>query len=154
MRYAPSIRNPKSLMDLYQKLILEHFKNPHNFGELSGERRIGERNNPVCGDEVKVMLRVDDQGNVGEIQFTARGCALSIASASMMTELARGKSLEAVREMIAHVSGVFQGQFPPAELERYGELAALRGVLEHPVRIKCVLLCWQALEEALGQEGG
>lgn len=140
-------------MDLYQKLIVEHFKNPHNFGELSGECRIGQRNNPVCGDEVKVMLRLDEQSRVGEIRFTARGCALSIASASMMTELIKEKSLESVQKIIAHLSGVFQGQFPPIELERYGEFAALRGVLEHPVRIKCVLLCWQALEEALGQEG-
>lgn len=138
-------------MDIYQKLILEHFKNPRNFGELPGERRSGECNNPVCGDEVKVMLRVDEQNRVGEIRFTARGCALSIASASMMTELAKGKSLEAVQKMIAHVNGVLRGEFPPKELERYGEFSALRGVLEHPVRIKCVLLCWQALEEALGR---
>ncbi len=138
-------------MDIYQKVILEHFKNPHNFGELPGECRIGERSNPVCGDEVKVMLRVEAQNRVGEIKFTARGCALSIVSASMMTELVKAKNLEAVQKLIAHVSGVFQGQFPSAELERYGELAALKGVMEHPVRIKCVLLCWQALEEALGQ---
>jgi len=81
-------------MDLYQKVILDHYKNPRNFGELSGDCIMAERDNPVCGDHVKVMLLVDQDGRVGEIRFTARGCALSVASASMMTELVLHKKLD------------------------------------------------------------
>ena len=90
-------------MDLYQKVILDHYKNPRNQGELP-EGCISEvRDNPVCGDQVKVMLRLDDQNRVGEIKFTARGCALSIASASMMTELILHKPGEEAPSMVQNI---------------------------------------------------
>jgi nitrogen fixation NifU-like protein len=135
-------------MDLYQKVILDHYKNPRNFGELTGDCISAERDNPVCGDQVKVMLKVDRE-RVGEIKFTARGCALSIASASMMTELLRNKSLQEAKSITENIMQIFQQKQPPEQLAQYGEFAALKGVFEYPVRIKCVLLCWHALEDAL-----
>ena len=138
-------------MDLYQKVILDHYKNPRNFGELPGDCIAAERDNPVCGDQVKVMLRLDEQSGVGEIRFTARGCALSIASASMMAELVAGKSVSEVKEVTRHIIQTFREEKSPGQLDRYGEFSVLKGVFEYPVRIKCVLLCWHALEDALGQ---
>lgn len=136
-------------MDLYQKVILDHYKQPRNFGELSGDCIVAERDNPVCGDDVKVMLLVDQAGRVGEIKFTARGCALSIASASMMTELVLHKELDDARTITRHIIRIFQEKQEPGQLDQYGEFSALKGAFEFPVRIKCVLLCWHALEDAL-----
>lgn len=137
------------MMDLYQKIILDHYKQPRNFGELSGDCIVAERDNPVCGDHVKVMLFVDQDGRVGEIRFTARGCALSVASASMMTELIHHKKLDDARTIVAHIIKIFQEKQEPEQLGQYGEFSALKGAFEFPVRIKCILLCWHALEDAL-----
>jgi nitrogen fixation NifU-like protein len=134
--------------ELYQKVILEHYKNPRNFGELSGDCISGERDNPVCGDQVKVMLKVD-RGRVGEIKFSARGCALSIASASMMTELILNKPVEEAASTVENIIDIFQKKQSGDQLENYGDFSALKGVFAYPVRIKCVLLCWHALEDAL-----
>lgn len=140
-------------MDLYQKVILDHYKNPRNFGELSGDCIAAERDNPVCGDHVKVMLLVDQEGRVGEIRFTARGCALSVASASMMTELVLHKKLDDARNITRHIIKIFQEKEEPGQLDQYGEFSALKGAFEFPVRIKCILLCWHALEDALQRIG-
>ncbi len=134
---------------LYQKIILEHNKNPRNFGELAGDCFYGERDNPVCGDQVKLMLRVNRNNILETAKFTARGCALCIASASMLTEIITQKPVAEVKQIIAHVFSVFQNTLPANQLERYGDFYALKGVLEYPVRIKCVLLCWHALDDIL-----
>ncbi|CAN5779479.1 SUF system NifU family Fe-S cluster assembly protein [soil metagenome] len=139
-----------SLEELYKEVILDHYRAPRNKGRLDPHDVALERNNPLCGDELELFVRFD--GDVLEgIAFEGKGCSISLASASMMTEKVRGlthKEATAVTEGIKRMmSGDEAGDH--AEL---GELVALKGVVKYPVRIKCALLGWNTLLEAL-EEG-
>jgi nitrogen fixation NifU-like protein len=137
------------LDDLYQDILLDHYKNPHNFGEGSPTCTDIEMENPVCGDHIKLMILVDEKGMVDEIKFTGSGCAISVASASIMTDEIKGKSVEEVKRIIEEVLGAMRGEKEPETLNTHGDLAALKGVIKFPIRVKCATLAWHAVKDAL-----
>ena len=136
-----------SLEDLYKEVILDHYRTPRNKGRVDPHDVALERNNPLCGDEIELFLKFDG-GNVEGIGFEGKGCSISQASASMMTEKVKGmdaKEAAALAETIkAMMAGETEGD--PDELE---DLVSLKGVVKYPVRIKCALLGWNTLLEAL-----
>ncbi len=134
---------------LYQKVILEHNRKPHHYGELTEPTVTAGEENPVCGDKVQLMLRINSSHIVEDIRFTGRGCAISIASASIMTDLVHSKSLPELQQLSRQIIDIFHQKLPPDLLSQLGDYAALQGVFQFPVRIKCVLLPWHALEKAL-----
>jgi nitrogen fixation NifU-like protein len=135
------------LADLYQEIILDHNKRPRNFREMPECTCSAEGQNPLCGDEVKVFVRLDDD-KLADVSFRGEGCAISKASASLMTVKAKGRTSEAARALSSDVRSMLLGpeQTPPADL---GDIAALSGVRKFPARIKCAMLPWHALEAAL-----
>jgi len=141
------------LRDLYQEAILDHNKRPRNFHPLEGANRTVEGFNPLCGDRLTVHLRVDD-GVVSDASFEGTGCAISKASASMMTESVKGQRVEAV-ERLADAFHRMVTTPPGAvpETGTLGKLAAFSGVREFPVRVKCATLAWHALRAALATTG-
>lgn len=143
--------------ELYQEIILDHCKNPRN-GKVLEEAQIEARGyNPFCGDEVAIQLKLRD-GNVEEVGFQGRGCSISQASGSMLSELLRGKTLEDAERLTEVFRKLMRGEeFTEEELQELGDLSALSGVRKYPIRIKCALLAWTALEEGIERsrsEGG
>jgi len=135
-----------SLEGLYREVILDHSSHPRNKGALDSADVVREGANPLCGDEIRVSIRVRD-GIVENVRFEGKGCSISQASASMMTERVKGKSVEEARQAIAEFKGMMHGQeAPPDEM---GDLEALQGVRKFPVRVKCATLSWITLELAL-----
>ena len=135
-----------SLKDLYQEIILDHSRNPKNFGLLEEYDRKANGTNPLCGDKVTIFLKL--VGNViGEAKFDARGCAISIASASMMTEMVKGKSIDEAKNLFEKFTSLVTGQcYKVNDLE---ELETLSGVKDFPTRIKCATLPWHAMVAAI-----
>lgn len=137
-----------SIEELYQEIILEHNKRPRHYGPLEEATHEAAGHNPLCGDDVRVLLKLS--GNqLEDIAFTGQGCAISKASASMMTEAVLGKSVEDVRTLCSKVISAMKGCGEELVLEEDGELASLLGVRKFPARIKCATLAWHALEAAL-----
>ncbi len=136
-----------SLEDLYKEVILDHYKNPRNKRELPGAELASTKNNPLCGDEITVRAHLED-GRVAEVAFQGQGCSISQASASMLTEAVTGRSVDEATELVAEFRGMMEGRVEPAE-EELGDLVALKGVVKYPVRIKCAVLAWDVLQEAL-----
>jgi nitrogen fixation NifU-like protein len=135
------------LADLYQEIILDHNKRPRNYREMPECTCSAEGNNPLCGDEVKVFVRVEDD-QLSDVAFQGQGCAISRASASMMTGKTKGRSTVEARALSGKVREMLLG--PEAEAPReLGDLAALSGVRKFPARIKCAMLPWHTLEAAL-----
>jgi nitrogen fixation NifU-like protein len=135
------------LADLYQEIILDHNKRPRNYREMPECTCQAEGLNPLCGDEVKVFVRVEE-GRLSDVAFQGQGCAISRASASMMTGKTKGRSMEEARVLSGRVRDMLVG--PEAEPAReLGDLAALSGVRKFPARIKCAMLPWHTLEAAL-----
>ena len=130
------------LTQLYQEIILGHNKEPRNYGALSDPCSKADGNNPLCGDEVTVYWNILDD-KITELSFEAQGCAISRASASMMTELLKGRSLEEARSLYARMDSFFASSEIPEMSEDFGELVALAGVRKFPSRIKCATLAWQ-----------
>lgn len=136
------------LQDLYQDIILGHNKRPRNEGELPGHTHEAEGYNPLCGDRVRVFLKVED-GVVAGVTFQGDGCAISRASASMMTERLKGCPVGEIEKRVAEVVEMLAGPTEPnLDLSTAGDLAALVGVRKFPARIKCATLAWHAAEEA------
>ena len=135
------------LSELYQEIILDHHKRPRNFRELPDCTCSAEGRNPLCGDEVKVFVRLEGE-SLSDVAFQGQGCAISRASASMMTGKTRGKTEGEARGLSLRVREMLLGPEcePPGEL---GDLAALSGLRKFPARIKCAMLPWHALEAAL-----
>ena len=164
------------LEDLYREIILDHYRNPRNRGELeSPPATRTEGFNPLCGDEIIVYLDVDDSGRVADIRIAGTGCSISQSSASMMSAAVKGRTSEEVRAltrsfkemMSVHESSLDPASDPadetsegagdsPAEPLKLGDLEALRGVVKFPVRIKCATLSWntllQGLDEAVAED--
>ena len=137
-----------ALDGLYREIILDHYQNPRNRHELADSDAASHGHNPLCGDEVDVFVKVDD-GRVAALGFTSRGCSISQATASMMTESVTGHRLDEADQMVAAFKGMM---LEGGTLERFPEmeeLEALQGVKKYPVRIKCTLLPWNTLKEAL-----
>lgn len=132
---------------LYQEVVMDHKRAPRNFGALPSRTHHARGHNPACGDDVEVDLRVDGD-KVGEIRFSGHGCAICIASASMMTEAVRGREIEVAEQLQQRFRAVLMGQLEPESAE-LGKLISLAGVRRYPSRIKCALLGWHALMHAL-----
>lgn len=138
------------LRELYQATILDHNRSPRNFGELEGANRSARGDNPVCGDKIAVYLEVDDDDCVVDVRFDGKGCAISTASASLMTDFVKGKTREEIEEIFERFHELVTGN--PGEKvdgEGLGKLAVFSGVREYPVRVKCATLCWHTLRSAL-----
>jgi nitrogen fixation protein NifU and related proteins len=138
--------------DLYQEVLLEHKRAPRHFGTLAAPTHEAQGRNPQCGDEVRVQLRIDG-GRLQDIRFQGQGCAICIASTSMMTEAVIGRDEAYVRGLQQHFRAVLTGQEEP-EAASLGKLVSLAGVRAYPSRIKCALLGWHALMHALQQPAG
>lgn len=138
------------LQDLYQEILLDHYKRPRNFGPLAASDGDAEGHNPLCGDRVEVHVKLDGDC-LTEVRFEGSGCAISTASASMMTEAVRGKTRQEADALYERFHELVTGP-APADDESLGELASLGGVREFPMRVKCATLAWHTLRAAL--EGG
>jgi len=138
-----------NLSELYQEIILDHAKRPMNKGTLDDATVTVPAENPTCGDELTLQLRVGD-GHIQDVRFTGQGCAICMASASMMTRAVKGKACEEAGALYQKVHDGVQGT---GEMPK-GEISALAGVKEFPQRVKCALLAWEALREALGIRKG
>jgi nitrogen fixation NifU-like protein len=141
-----------SLDELYKEVILDHYRSPRNKRALSDATVSLKKNNPLCGDEITIHARVEN-GTVTELAFEGQGCSISQASASMLTENVSGKSLEDAGELATEFRSMMEGTAEPDE-DEFGDLMALKGVVKYPVRIKCAVLGWDVLQEALGQTPG
>jgi nitrogen fixation NifU-like protein len=137
------------LRELYQSMILDHYKKPRNFGRPPSATREAVGDNPLCGDRITVYLGVDDDGGVDEVGFEGTGCAISTASASMMTELVKGRPASEVQELFERFHDVVTGE-READPDALGKLAVFAGVREFPLRVKCATLAWHTLRAALG----
>jgi nitrogen fixation NifU-like protein len=136
------------LSELYQELILDHYRRPRNKGALAEPTYSVSLNNPLCGDEIDLHLRVEGDV-IREARFIGRGCSISQASASMMTQLLKERSVPEALALAARMSAMMQGDEAVARDKTLGELRALAGVAKFPVRVKCALLPWNALTEAV-----
>jgi nitrogen fixation NifU-like protein len=135
------------LKDLYRDVILDHNKRPRNFGRLAPPARSARGHNPLCGDQLTVYADVAG-GSVDQVRFEGTGCAISVASASLMTEAVTGKSTAEVEQLFTRMHELLTRQDAPPAGE-LGKLAALSGVREFPARVKCASLCWHTLRAAL-----
>jgi nitrogen fixation NifU-like protein len=145
------------LRDLYQEVILDHGKSPRNFGELPGANYSAEGNNPICGDQLTVYLQVDDDGRVQDCRFVGRGCAISMASASMMTESVKGKTVDQAKALFEAFQTMCTGEdgaAVPADVddEAVERLHVLAGVRLYPMRVKCATLAWHTMNAAVEGE--
>jgi nitrogen fixation protein NifU and related proteins len=134
------------LRDLYQEVILDHYKNPRNYGPLPGADHVAEGNNPLCGDHLTLALKLAG-GAIADLKFEGSGCAISKASASLMTAAVKGKSEADVEELFQRFHKMVTGD--ASQAASLGKLAALSGVSEFPVRVKCASLAWHTLRAAL-----
>jgi nitrogen fixation protein NifU and related proteins len=142
------------LRELYQQVILDHHKRPRNFRKMEGANRHAEGFNPLCGDRINLYLEVDERGVVRDIAFEGNGCAISTASASMMTESLKGKTEADARATFDRFHALVTGAEGSADASDLGKLAVFSGVRDYPVRIKCAILCWHTLRAALDQAQG
>lgn len=133
---------------LYREIVRDHSKDPRNFGPLEDADVSQEGFNPLCGDRIRLQLKFSpERDRVSKFRFTGTGCSICMASASILAEEAEGEKVERFREEIETFRGVMQGKEAPESLE--GDAGALAGVRNFPVRIKCALLAWMALRDAL-----
>ena len=144
--------------ELYRDLILDHYRSPRNKGALDDASIVVEGFNPSCGDEVKVALRLDEgpngNGSVGAIRFAGQGCSISQSSASMLTEEIEGRPVDEVRALSRAVQRMLTEEGFDLDGVDIGDLEALQGVARFPVRIKCALLAWKVLDQALHELAG
>ena len=139
------------LRDLYQELILDHNKRPRNFRRLEDANRSAEGYNPLCGDKVQIYLRVED-GSVKDVSFQGSGCAISKASASVMTESLKGKTVAEVEALFKRFRDLVTGKSQSGAAD-LGKLVVFSGVCDYPARVKCATLAWHALCAALQDKG-
>ena len=139
-----------TLSELYQDLILDHNRAPQNFRRMENANRRVEGNNPLCGDRLTVWLRVED-GVIKDAAFQGSGCAISKASASLMTSAVMGKTREEAEALFERFRRLVTGSMEPVEAESLGKLVVFSGLSEFPVRVKCASLSWHALKAALNE---
>lgn len=137
-----------SINDLYTEIILEHYKEPHNVGELPSPELFAKGFNESCGDDIRIFARIKD-GIVEDIKFLGVGCAISQSSASMMTDILHGKSLEEAKEFIKQFTKKITGEEKFPESDEWFELSALKGVIKFPIRVKCASLAWYTLLQGI-----
>lgn len=132
------------LKDLYQEVIVDHNRSPRNFRVMADATRTLEGFNPLCGDRLTLYLKLDGE-RISDISFGGSGCAISVASASLMTEALKGRTVAEAEHTFNEFHGLLTGAAAPADLAAFGKLAVLAGVREYPSRIKCATLCWHTL---------
>ncbi len=143
---------PEGLDDLYQEIILDHYKSPRHKGALEHHHLKSEGFNPFCGDQVILMLHLDGDAKIDDVAFDGQGCSISQASASMLTTHLTGKTLDEAEELVHTFKGIMQGEeLSEEQEEELGEIAALQGVRQFPIRIKCALLGWTTLQDAIAE---
>ena len=140
-----------SLEDLYKEVILDHYRAPRNKGRLDPHDVALERNNPLCGDEIELFLKFDGE-TVEGIAFDGKGCSISQASASMMTEKVKGLDAKDAAALAESIKSMMSGA-DDGDADKLGDLVSLKGVVKYPVRIKCALLGWNTLVEAFEEAG-
>ena len=141
------------LRELYQQVILDHNKNPQNFGKLENANRSQEGFNPLCGDHLKVYLFLDGEDIIREIRFEGSGCAISKASASLMTSLLEGKTTSEAESLFEDFRALVTSDVDtPVDEGKVGKLAVFGGVREFPMRVKCATLAWHTMKAALAEE--
>ncbi len=139
----------QGLDDLYREVILDHYRTPRGDGEIAEPDVAVEGFNPLCGDELKMSLSIDDAGRIAALHIEPNGCSISVASASMLADQLAGKTLPDAIALKETFKSVMRGEsWPEGD---FGDLEALEGVKNFPVRIKCALLAWMTLEQALAQ---
>ena len=141
------------LKDLYQEIILDHGKNPRNLGKFDNYNKDAKGNNPLCGDNVHVYLRLNENKKVEDIAFEGHGCAISMASASIMTDMVRGKEEKEVKEIVPDFLGMIKEkdslETNILKDDEKTKLMSLSGVKQYPMRVKCATLSWHTLTSAL-----
>lgn len=135
------------LRSLYLEIIIDHNKNPRNFGVMEDANRMADGFNPLCGDKLTLYLRLEDDV-IQDVKFKATGCAISVASASLMTEELKGKTMSEAEILFGQFRQMVMGETDPDAVD-LGKLGALAGVREFPARVKCATLCWHTLSAAL-----
>jgi nitrogen fixation NifU-like protein len=138
------------LRELYQEVIFDHNRSPRNFHKMDDADRVAEGHNPLCGDQLTLYVRLKD-GLIDEVSFVGHGCAISTASASLMTEAVKGRTVDEVESLFRDFHSLLTGV--PPEGRDFGKLEVLAGVREFPVRVKCATLAWHTLHNALTGEG-
>ena len=142
----------ESLDSLYQEIVLDHYKKPRNYGLLENAEIHSEGFNPFCGDRVVITAKLDELGTISDVGFKGEGCAISQSSASMMTEAIQGNTIEESKKLVTVFKEMMQGKtLNQAEEDNLGSLTILQGVREYPVRIKCALLTWSTLQDAISE---
>ncbi len=141
------------LRELYQEVIAEHNKSPRNFRKVEGANRKAEGFNPLCGDRLTVYMRVNDQDLIEDVSFEGTGCAISVASASLMTQMLKGKAVAEAERLFTTFHEVVTQDGGEPDLENLGKLAVLAGVREFPSRVKCATLSWHTMHAAVAGEG-
>ncbi|MGL4522491.1 MAG: Fe-S cluster assembly sulfur transfer protein SufU [Bacilli bacterium] len=136
-----------NLDSLYRQVIMDHYKNPRNHGTLADGARTIQLNNPTCGDTIQLQLQVEE-GIVKDVRFVGEGCSISLSSASMMTQIIKGKSVDEALKMCGTFSELVQGKDYDDSID-LGDIEALAGVSKFPARIKCATLAWKALEKGI-----
>ncbi len=138
------------LRELYQQIILDHNKNPRNFGKLEGANRVQEGLNPLCGDHLHVYLYLNDDRVIEDIRFEGSGCAISKASASLMSSTLKGKNADDAQKIFDQFHAlVTTNDDDIVDMEKMGKLAVFAGVRDFPMRIKCATLAWHTMKAAL-----
>ena len=135
------------LRELYQEVILDHNKTPRNFRSLDGADRYADGYNPLCGDRLAVYINLDGD-TITDVSFMGSGCAISKASASLMTDAIKGKSLADARRLFERFHAMVTDDTAPSDLEHLGKLAVFAGVRDYPTRVKCASLAWHTLRAA------
>lgn len=138
------------LQELYQAIILDHNRRPKNYGRLEGATAHKEGRNPTCGDEIVLELKVEN-GAIADVRFTSQGCAVSRASASIMTQAVKGKTRAEADRLFTQFHDLVTGKLKPSaqEARSLGEMAAFSGVARFPIRVKCASMAWHTLQAAL-----
>ncbi|HEX7030721.1 MAG TPA: SUF system NifU family Fe-S cluster assembly protein [Gammaproteobacteria bacterium] len=141
------------LKDLYQDLIVDHNRRPRNFRRMDDADRRAEGFNPLCGDKLTLFLKLDEDV-IEDVSFQGSGCAISVASASLLTERLKGMRIDEAEELFGDMVPLLTGKLPESESrEKFRKLAALEGVKDYPSRVKCASLCWHTLDAALKNAG-
>ncbi len=138
---------------LYQEVIIEHGRRPRNFGPLEGANRVARGHNPLCGDRMTLYLKVNDEGIVEDARFEGEGCAISMASASLMTEAVKGRTAEEAELMFENFHDLVMDTRQAKAPIELGKIKILAGVKDYPSRVKCATLAWHTLHSALEGKG-
>ena len=143
------------LRELYQEVILDHGKNPRNYGTLENYSHTAEGSNPMCGDQLTVYVKVDEDNKIEDVSFEAKGCAISIASASIMSEIVKGKTIDEVASLFSYFHKLCTGEETQQTNhveEDIEKLKVMSGVNQFPSRIKCATMSWHAVDSAISSE--